>query len=408
METDRELTKINSHRKPPILLQITIYLLFGLGPLTGNVILVLFKVLSSEFGVSPTAVTIAISAFMFPFAIVQLFSGAISDVKGRIPVILFGLIIFAVGMATAIFSTSLLVYSIANILGGIGFGFVNPVLIALMTDISKGPDIPKKMGFLGAVANLGVGLGPILAGQIVVIGWQFLYVIFIIIIVFGFIILFALRKSNESQLKDTQFKAFLNQLTLVLKRPVVILLILSAVLATQSYLAVITWTSRALSSPSIPENLAGIIIGLAGIFGAISGVIIGFLIKKIGVRIAILAGAISLMVSLFILMNIEDITRIETLPLVAWGFIFIGIAGGTIIPAIMFYSQTLSIERRGALAGLATAGQFIGIALGPITYGYFYDQGGISLVYLIILGVSLTFIIETLTLYIVANKKKKY
>ena len=112
------------------------------------------------------------------------------------------------------------------------------------------------------------------------------------------------------------------------------------------------------------------------------------------------------MISLFIFMNIKDITNIETLPLVSMGFIFIGVAGGTIIPVIMFYSQTLSIERRGALAGLATAGQFIGIALGPITYGYFYDQGGITLVYLIILGVSLTFIIETIALYFVANKKK--
>ena len=406
MQTDKEIKRIHSNGKSHILLQITIYLLFGLGPLTGNVILVLFGVLSSEFGVSATSVTIAISSFMFPFAIIQLFSGAISDIRGRIPVILFGLIIFGVGMAIAIFSTSLVIYSIANVLGGIGFGFVNPVLIALMTDISKRTDIPKKMGFLGAVANLGVGLGPILAGQLATIGWQFLYIIFIIVIVLGFIILLTLRKSNEKQLNNTQFRVFLNQINLELKRPVVILLILSAILATQSYLAVITWTSRALNTPSIPANVAGGIIGLAGIFGAISGIIIGFLIKKVGVHIAILTSMVSLMISLFIFMNIKDITNIETLPLVSMGFIFIGVAGGTIIPVIMFYSQTLSIERRGALAGLATAGQFIGIALGPITYGYFYDQGGITLVYLIILGVSLTFIIETIALYFVANKKK--
>jgi len=73
----------NKHLKGSNLIQIIIYTLFGLGPLTGNVILVLFGVLSIDFSVSPTDLLVAIPAFMFPFAIIQLFSGAISDVKGR-------------------------------------------------------------------------------------------------------------------------------------------------------------------------------------------------------------------------------------------------------------------------------------------------------------------------------------
>ncbi|MFX1521546.1 MAG: hypothetical protein ACFFCD_16685, partial [Promethearchaeota archaeon] len=66
-------------------LEIVIFLLFAFGPITGNVVLVLLAPLSLEFAVGPTAVLIAIPAFMFPFAVVQLFSGAISDVKGRFP-----------------------------------------------------------------------------------------------------------------------------------------------------------------------------------------------------------------------------------------------------------------------------------------------------------------------------------
>ncbi|NHJ24978.1 MAG: MFS transporter [Candidatus Lokiarchaeota archaeon] len=405
MVSDTELNKFNNNIKSPIWLQIVIYLLFGLGPLTGNVILVLFGVLSSEFGVSPTAIAIAIPSFMFPFAIVQLFSGAISDIKGRIPIILFGLIIFGVGMFIATFSASLIMYILANILGGVGFGFVNPVLIALMSDISNRADIPKKMGFLGAVANLGVGFGPILAGQLAIISWRWLYIIFILIIILGFFILLGLSKINKSKRRDKHFKIFFGHLISELKRPVVILLILSAFLATQSYLAVITWTSQALTG-AIPENVAGMIIGLAGIFGAISGIIIGVMIKKTGISIALAIGIISLFASIFTLLSIEDISNLETLSFVSLGFIFIGIAGGTIIPAVMFYSQTLSYERRGALAGLATASQFVGIALVPITYEFFYYQGGISLVYLAILIVSMVFIIVILVLYFKAKKKK--
>ncbi len=107
---------------------------------------------------------------MFPFALVQLFSGAISDVIGRFPLILFGLSIFGIGMIVASISFSLTVFVIANILAGIGFGFVNPVLIALLTDITPRPKISKKIGLLGAIANLGVGFGPLLAGLIINIG----------------------------------------------------------------------------------------------------------------------------------------------------------------------------------------------------------------------------------------------
>ncbi|MHA1456383.1 MAG: hypothetical protein ACTSR5_10450 [Promethearchaeota archaeon] len=84
-------------KKTSKLVEVIIFILFALGPLTGNVILVLFGVLYLEFSVVPSAILIAIPSFMFPFALVQLFSGAISDVKGRFPVILMGLSIFGIG-----------------------------------------------------------------------------------------------------------------------------------------------------------------------------------------------------------------------------------------------------------------------------------------------------------------------
>ena len=87
---DSDLTRSDSNDNSTLLLQVTIYILFGLGPLTGNVILVLFGILSTEFGVVPTTVAIAIPAFMFPFAFIQLFSGAISDLKGFFNITFFG------------------------------------------------------------------------------------------------------------------------------------------------------------------------------------------------------------------------------------------------------------------------------------------------------------------------------
>lgn len=386
-------------------LQVIIYILFFLGPLTGNVVLVLFHVLSGEFGVPPNAILIAVPAFMFPFAIVQLFSGAISDLKGRVPVMILGLCIFMIGMGVALFSGNLSMYLIANILGGIGFGFVNPVLIALMTDITIGPKIPLRMGFLGAVATLGVGVGPLLAGQIVTLGWRYLYLIFILITLFGIIALLFFRKMKNTREQGASFRTFLSHLGQEIKRPVVLVLISSGLLLSLTFLASVIWTSQAFAGV-IPESISGIVIGIAGICGAIAGLFSGLIIKKKGVGLSLIIGLLTLFTGILILLVIGNTARIEVLSFVLIGLIFVNIAGGILFPSIMFFSQTLSKERRGALAGLATAAQFIGIGIVPFVYEPFYLSGGISLVYLIILIVAMFLVISFFLLYKLSRKEK--
>ncbi|MFX1496232.1 MAG: MFS transporter [Promethearchaeota archaeon] len=393
----------NNGKRSNLFIEIITYILFGLGPLTGNVILVLFKVLSLEFGVPQNFILIAISSFMFPFAITQLFTGSLSDVKGRFKVILFGLAIFGIGMVIAALSPSFRIYLIANFLGGIGFGFVNPVLIALMTDITIAPNIPKKMGYLGAVANLGVGFGPILAGLMVFFGWRYLYLLFVIITFIGFFGLLVSKQPTQKFSQKLGIHVFIKHIFQEIRRPVVLLLIISAFLITQTYLTNITWTSRALNE-TIPENVLGFVIGSAGITGAIMGIIIGYIIKIKGIKYGIVLGLISLYFSLLAFLLISDITKPSVLLYTTIALIFTGAAGGTLIPSMMFYSQTLSKERTGALAGLATAGQFIGIALIPIIYNWVFVYGGIKMIYFIVLVNSVLLALVMLFLYRLAKK----
>ncbi|MFX1258590.1 MAG: MFS transporter [Promethearchaeota archaeon] len=386
-----------------ILLKIIIYILYALGPLTGNVILVLFGILSEEFTVIPSALLISIPAFMFPFAIVQLFSGAISDIKGRFPVILLGLIIFGAGMFIAAISFSLLIFVFANVLGGIGFGFINPVLIALITDITKGPEISKRIGYLGAVANLGVGLGPLLAGQIILFSWRYLYILFTLITLVCFIIISALKQPPQKISKDSGFFTLFSHLHCEIHRPIVILMIISAFLIAHTYLAIIIWTSRAFTG-AVAEAVVGVILFLVGVIAAISGIVGGHLIKRKGVGFAILFGLISLLTGVLLLLMLGDITRPEILIYVAIGLVIMGVAGGLLFPTIMYYSQILSPERRGALAGLATSGYFVGIALVPMTYSPLFLYGGIIGVYIGILVLIIFLIVFIGLLYILSKR----
>lgn len=393
--------------KSSIVLEFVIYLLYFFGPLTGNVILVLFHTLSTEFSVSPSAILIAIPAFMFPFAIMQLFSGAISDMKGRYPVLIIGLIVFGVAMLIAVLSFNLILYTIANVLGGLGFGLINPVLIALMTDITSPPNIPNKMGYLGASANLGVGVGPLIASQMISIGWQSIYILFIIITVFGLIFFSITSRPYQKIPEEAGIKVLLTQLSIELRRGVIILLMFAAFLISHTYLAINIWTSKILSGPPpiIDDRLVGLVLGIAGFGSALIGVLTGIIIKKRGIHIPLFFGSILLFISLLILLLIgNSIDKHESFIILAVGWIIAGLAGGTLFPSITYYSQILSPKRRGALAGLLTASYFIGIALVPFTLAPVSERFEITGIYFSILGISVLFVFILYLLYIIANR----
>ncbi|MFX1308618.1 MAG: MFS transporter, partial [Promethearchaeota archaeon] len=323
-----------------------IFILFLLGPLTGNIINVLFGVLSAHFHVTSDNILIAIPAFMFPFAITQLFSGAISDIKGRVPVLIVGLTLFAIAMLTAALSFNLPMYIVANVIGGIGFGFINPVLIALMADITPGPNLPKKMGYLSASANLGVGLGPLIASQMILIGWQSIYILFIIITCFCLIYFIMAKRSHQEISKESGIRTFLKQISIEWRRFVVIMMIASAFLIAHTYIAINIWTSKILF-PVVDETLIGLVLGLAGVGAAITGVITGNITKRKGVKIPLSIGSLILICSLVILLIIGDISNPDRFIFLAIGWILSGFSGGILFTTITYYSQVLSPERRG-------------------------------------------------------------
>jgi DHA1 family tetracycline resistance protein-like MFS transporter len=293
-------------------------------------------------------------------------------------------------------------YALANVLGGIGFGFINPVLIALITDVTPKPDIAKKMGFLGAVASLGVGLGPLIAGQMVRYGWRSIYILFVVVTVCGIIAFAELRRHHRSEGIGGGLQVLLNHLSVELRRPVVILLVLTAFFVPLTYLAILIWTARALTG-IINEATIGIILSMVGFSGAAAGISMGYIMKRWGVLIAIATGLVTLLIGVLILIGMSDFTAIGGLIYVAVALLLIGFAGGMLFPAVIFYSQVISPERSGTLAGAVTAFQFTGVALVPFIYAPFFVQS-IKAVYLAILVASIMLILIITALYFVARR----
>jgi MFS family permease len=367
-------------------LNLILYFLFAVGPLVGNAVLVLIAAISTQFTINPTAVLGAIPAFMFPFALFQLFSGAISDVYGRVPVIALGLTIFAVGLFATAYATTLDLFILGNVISGIGFGFVNPVLLALLTDTAPPIDIPRRMGIASALASLSVGLGPFIAGQMVVLGWQSYYLMFLVIVIVGLLAMVSVKRPPRDGEKGAGFSSFVTHLTAELRRPIVLLMLATTFLVALSYLGVFVWTSRGLTG-FISDSLIGILLLGGGISGAISGSLLGPLSRRYGLRPLIGLGFIALFFGLSVFIIIGDLTVASSFTFVGLAIVSIGWAGGTLFPTMITYSQVISPEHRGVLAGVITFSFFLGSALIPIIFEPLFLIG-LQTVYIAMLAIS--------------------
>ncbi|OLS13884.1 MAG: major facilitator superfamily protein, partial [Promethearchaeota archaeon CR_4] len=315
----------NPNLKKYAILQVLTFILFALGPIVGNVILVLQGAIGVEFHETPQEVLTAIPAFMFPFAVVQLFSGAISDIRGRIPVIFLGLLFFGAGNVIAAMATQLRMYTIANVLMGVGFGFINPVLIALITDITPGPNIPWKVSVLGGVAMLGVGIGPLLAGFFVTYGWQMIYIFFAIITFLSCVVLVIIRHPPWKSAANSGLKSLASQFSQEWRRPVVLLMMASAFLIAQGYLSIAIMTSTAVSG-IISPSLWGAVLLFMGFVGAVAAVISGNYNRKKGSAPIFWVGGTCLIISIVILLSLGDSLGFQNFPLLILALLIAGIS----------------------------------------------------------------------------------
>jgi len=355
-------------------LRLLVYFLFAMGPLVGNAVLALLGAIATDFAVDPTAVLIAIPAFMLPFASIQLFSGAMSDIYGRVRVMLVGLGAFAAGLLVTANATSLIILVLGNVLSGTGFGFVNPVVLALLSDLSAPEDIPRRMGIASALASLSAGLGPFLAGQMASLRWQSYYLLFLIVVVIGLIAMSVANHPARRMHGDSELHMLIVNLGTELRKPVVLLMLGTTFLVALTYLGALVWTARALTG-ALDEYLIGLVLLWGGVAGATAGSLLGRMIRRWGFGRPIVLGLLSNFIGLSILMLVGNNTLISALPLVVLGLAAVGWAGGVLYPMTITFGQIISPTRRGVLAGAVTSSFFFGSALILTLYEPLFEVG---------------------------------
>lgn len=103
--------------------------------------------------------------------------GKLSDIYGRIPVIVPSVFLLAGGVTLLGFSTSPAMFFGAAVLTGLGAGAVQPVVMAFAIDRAPEQERGASMATLTAFLDLGIGVGAVLLGMVLeVAGFTAIYV----------------------------------------------------------------------------------------------------------------------------------------------------------------------------------------------------------------------------------------
>jgi MFS family permease len=324
-------------------------------------------------GATPLLIGFAVGGYGLTQALLQIPFGAVSDRLGRVPVILFGLALFAAGSVLAAGSESIWGVIAGRLLQGAGA--VSATLTALLADATRAEVRTRSMAFFG----VGIGLsfllalmaGPLIAASVGVRALFWLAAL--LALVAGLLLLALPPRTSRTHTPSTA------PLRGVLRAPLLRLdlyIFLLHVLLTASFVALPFLLSRRLDLPLAshwPLYFGALALSLPGTIPLIVAD------ERRG-RTATIAIAVALLLAGELLLGFAATGIVAValaLALFFAGFNFLE-AG---LPARL--SLLADGEVRGAAFGVFSSCQFLGAFAGGLLGGYFLGGGRPAVVFVV-------------------------
>lgn len=137
-----------------------------------------------------------VSGFLLGYVAMLPLIGRIADLRGRVPVLLMSLVVFAFGSLVTAFAYDLASMVVGRFLQGVGGGGLVPATLALVADLYVVEKRGVPLGVVSAVQEIGSVIGPLFGAVVLAVGpWQF---IFLINLVVGLLLVVAIRALGRS------------------------------------------------------------------------------------------------------------------------------------------------------------------------------------------------------------------
>ena len=153
--------------------------LMGLTALAIDTMLPALPAIGESFGLADAnELQLVVFAYMIGFGIAQVVYGPLSDVWGRRPLVIAGLVILIVGAVVSAFATGFADLLVARVLQGIGAAAARVIAVSIVRDRYAGREMARVMSFAMMVFMVVPVLAPAFGGLIMALaGWRSIFAV---------------------------------------------------------------------------------------------------------------------------------------------------------------------------------------------------------------------------------------
>ncbi|GAA4288021.1 multidrug effflux MFS transporter [Georgenia daeguensis] len=373
--------------------------LTALGPLTINLYLPAFPVISREFGVGQGEVQLTMTAALVGIAIGQLVLGSVSDAAGRrapLMVAYGGYAVVSLGIAASGDVTLLLALRLLQgLLGSAGM----VIALAVVRDTSEGIAVGRTISRLMLVVGVAPVLAPALGSQLLLVGsWRLLFVVLaalaaVLVVLVALVLPESLppelRRRGGTRSAARSYRTLLGDRTFLG-------LVLVAGLAMAGQFTYVTASAFVFQETyGLSAQQYGVLFGVCAVTVTLGTQVTGFLLGRArGTRIAGVALAVALGGAVGI--AVVALT-VGTGPGRLWALLVVLLptigAIGMLIPAIPGIALARQTHDAGSAAALIGASQFgmaaLGAPLSGVLGGSVLAMGGVMVVAFALAGATL-------------------
>ena len=164
-------------RAPRWALAVLLACLGMLGPFSIDTYLPAFTGIANAIGATPVEMQQTLSAYLFGFAVMNLFHGALSDSFGRRPVVLWGLVVFTVASVGCALSQHIGALVFFRVLQGMSAGAGIVISRAVSRDMFPPADAQRVMSQVTIYFGVAPAIAPMIGGFLFVhLGWHAIFV----------------------------------------------------------------------------------------------------------------------------------------------------------------------------------------------------------------------------------------
>ncbi len=328
-----------------------------LGPCGGAMLVAIIPNVAHGLDASVTQVAAAITAYMVPFAILQLFSGTLAERLGPRRVVRAGYIGFGAAALGCALAPEIWSFLAARAVMGASNAFLSPILLAALSEVVAPAVLGRTVGTFAAAQTAGLTFAPILGGVLGEINWRLAFVLVAVVSV-----VLALPKQTLGAAERAGTDAPRASFRTLLNRWI-------ALLATQAILGYLGFTAIgfvlvlvAADEFALGSSARGLLVAGYGIGGILLGRYAGSVVDRIGRPSAALAGAVACT---------AGVVGLVFAPTV-WGLALVYFAIGCASTFVWAGLNTIAVEsfpeNRAGATSAYSAFKFAGVAIAPLLY----------------------------------------